>query len=209
MTDPIPATRDVRDASRHPARAGARREIVLAMQQLTTESQRVAQVFAARQGLGHIDLEALLHVMQAEERGDPVTSGRLGDLLGVTSGAATGVIDRLERAGHVTRDRDDVDRRRVLVRYAAPAREVAGRFFGPLGALSDRVMSGYDDEQLETVRRFLGEMAGAMAEHSRAVGRDDPPGGEAAPARPTGASAGARSAAAAATPSDTPPSEAA
>jgi DNA-binding MarR family transcriptional regulator len=174
MTDPIPADRDARGTSTPPARAGARRDVVTAMQALTTGSQRVAQVFAARQGLGHIDLEALLHVMQAEERGDPVTSGRLGEVLGVTSGAATGVIDRLERAGHVHRTRDATDRRRVIVRYSEAARAVAGQFFGPLGALSDRVMAGYDDGELETVRRFLGEMAVAMTEHARAVGRPAP-----------------------------------
>ncbi|NII49980.1 MarR family winged helix-turn-helix transcriptional regulator [Frigoribacterium endophyticum] len=174
MTDPDPAHPDVRDAPGAPARAGARRDVVTAMQRLTTESQRVAQAFAAQQGLGHIDLEALLHVMQAEQRGDPVTSGRLGDVLGVTSGAATGVIDRLERAGHVHRTRDEVDRRRVIVRYDEAARAVAGRFFGPLGALSDRVMAGYDDAELQTVRRFLGEMAAAMGEHARTVGRPDP-----------------------------------
>ena len=144
-----------------------RRDVVASMQRLTTESQRVAQAFAGQQGLGHIDLEALLHVMQAEQRGDPVTSGRLGELLGVTSGAATGVIDRLERAGHVHRSRDDVDRRRVLVHYSEAARAVAGQFFGPLGRLSGAVMDRFDDAELRTVQRFLADMSVAMAEHAR------------------------------------------
>jgi DNA-binding MarR family transcriptional regulator len=124
---------------------------------------------AGQQGLGHIDLEALLHVMQAEQRGDPVTSGRLGELLGVTSGAATGVIDRLERAGHVRRSRDDADRRRVLVHYSEAARAVAGQFFGPLGRLSATVMDQFDDAELRTVQRFLADMSVAMAEHARST----------------------------------------
>ena len=147
-----------------------RRDVVASMQRLTTESQRVAQAFAGQQGLGHIDLEALLHVMQAEQRGDPVTSGRLGDLLGVTSGAATGVIDRLERAGHVNRSRDDADRRRVLVHYSEAARAVAGQFFGPLGRLSATVMDQFDAAELRTVQRFLADMSDAMAEHARSTG---------------------------------------
>ena len=147
-----------------------RRDVVASMQRLTTESQRVAQAFAGQQGLGHIDLEALLHVMQAEQRGDPVTSGRLGDLLGVTSGAATGVIDRLERAGHVHRSRDDADRRRVLVHYSEAARAVAGQFFGPLGRLSATVMDQFDATELRTVQRFLADMSVAMAEHARGTG---------------------------------------
>ena len=168
-----------------PARSGLRRDIVASMQQLTTDSQRVAQAFAAEQGLGHIDLEALLHVMQAEEKGDPVTSGRLGELLGVTSGAATGVIDRLERSGHVHRGRDEADRRRVLVRYSPGARAVAGRFFGPLGALTDDVMADFGPDELETVRRFLDRMSGAMGDHARrtAAGAREPAAEAAPPAR--------------------------
>lgn len=146
-----------------------RRDVVSSIQRLTTESQRVAQAFAGQQGLGHIDLEALLHVMQAEQRGDPVTSGRLGELLGVTSGAATGVIDRLERAGHVRRSRDDADRRRVLVHHSEAARAVAGQFFGPLGRLSATVMDQFDDAELRTVQRFLADMSVAMAEHARSA----------------------------------------
>jgi DNA-binding MarR family transcriptional regulator len=164
--DPAPTAPSTR-----PPRSPQADEIVTHMQRLTTESQKVAQAFASRHGLGHIDLEALLHVMQAERDGDPVTAGGLGELLGVTSGAATGVIDRLERVGHVQRSRDEADRRRVLVRYSDRAREVAGAFFGPLGVMSDRVMADFDEAELETVRRFLEGMSGAMAERAREVGR--------------------------------------
>ena len=184
-TSPVPAGRAARDDAAQPVppdgprpadrqgrpdRSPLADDIVTHMQRLTTESQKVAQAFATQHGLGHIDLEALLHVMQAERGGDPVTAGRLGELLGVTSGAATGVIDRLERVGHVQRSRDDADRRRVLVRYSDRARAVAGAFFGPLGVMSDRVMSEFDEGELETVRRFLDGMSGAMAERAREVG---------------------------------------
>ena len=146
-------------------------EIVGSIQRLSTESQKVAQAFATQHGLGHIDLEALLHVMRAERDGEPITAGGLGELLGVTSGAATGVIDRLEKVGHVQRSRDEADRRRVLVRYSDQARAVAGAFFGPLGVLSDGVMADFDEAELATVSRFLVGMAGAMAERARQVGR--------------------------------------
>ena len=153
-----------------PRRDAARAEVVSHLQSLTTGSQRVAQAFAARHGLGQIDLEALLAVMEAERAGDPLTSGRLGEALGVTSGAATGVIDRLERAGHVHRSRDDADRRRVLVHYSEAARAVAGQFFGPLGRLSATVMDQFDAAELRTVQRFLADMSVAMAEHARSTG---------------------------------------
>jgi len=159
----------VRNARR---RAEQRADVVSHLQRLTTESQRIAHAFAARHGLGQIDLEALLAVMEAERVGDPLTSGRLGEALGVTSGAATGVIDRLERVGHVVRRRDEGDRRRVLVHYGERAREVAGLFFGPLGGITDRVLDGFDDDELAVVTRFLDAMGSGMAEHARTLGRE-------------------------------------
>src|SRR5579884_4289361 len=45
----------------------------------------------------------------------PVAAGRLADLTGLTSGAITGILDRLEQAGLVRRERDTRDRRRVIV----------------------------------------------------------------------------------------------
>ncbi|MGW6455449.1 MarR family winged helix-turn-helix transcriptional regulator [Streptomyces sp. NPDC055078] len=55
----------------------------------------------------------------------PVTTGRIAELTGLTTGSATRLVDRLERAGYVTRERDTADRRRVLV---APVPERLAEF---------------------------------------------------------------------------------
>ena len=52
-----------------------------------------------------------------------MTAGRLAELTGLTTGAITGVIDRMEKAGFVRRERDDSDRRKVFI---APVPENAG-----------------------------------------------------------------------------------
>lgn len=147
-------------------------EIVDLVRQLGIEAQQVAHVFAAEQGLHDTDLRALLHVLRAEAAGQPTTAGGLGAALGVTSGAVTGVVDRLVRAGHLERGRDEHDRRKVVLRYAEPAREVAEEFFGPLGAVSQRVMGEFSADELASIRRFLALMTGALAEHHR--GRSSP-----------------------------------
>lgn len=156
-----------------PHRDDTAREIIRELQLLSTVSQRVAQVFAARHGLSQTDLEALLHVMHADTTGQPLTSGQLGEKLGVTSGAATGLIDRLERVRHVERRRDERDRRRVLVHYGEAAEKVAREYFGPLKVTSDEVMDGFDDTELEVVARFLGAMVPALAEHAKRESRKD------------------------------------
>ncbi len=161
---------------------GLRYEIVSRLQDLATESRHVAQSFSATQGLNHTDLEALLHVMRAEARGEAITSGGIADVLGLTSGAATGVIDRLARSGHVERRRDEHDRRVVRVHYSPEARLVAESFFGPLGEVTDRVMDEYTAGDLAMIATFLGRMNDAMARHARSVASPE----ESAPGRTVG-----------------------
>jgi DNA-binding MarR family transcriptional regulator len=142
-------------------------EIIDLVRELGVEAQQVAHAFAAEQGLHDTDLRALLHVMRAENSGQPTTAGGLGAVLGLTSGAVTGVVDRLVRSGHVERRTDERDRRKVVLRYAPSARAVAEEFFAPLGEVSNRVMSRFSDAELQAVRRFLEQMTDAMAEYAR------------------------------------------
>ena len=158
--------------STRPSRSPQADEIVTHMQRLTTESQKVAQAFASRHGLGHIDLEALLHVMQAERDGDPVTAGGLGELLGVTSGAATGVIDRLEKVGHVHRSRESTDRRRVTLRPAPDTRERAREFLAFAGTEVAATVRTTGPDELRAVSEFLDRLTGAATRaNHRLAGR--------------------------------------
>lgn len=152
-----------------------RDEMVRQLQLLVVEGGKVAAAFAARHGLHPTDVEALLHVMHAEERGGPMTPGALGSVLGLTSGAVTSVLDRLERAGHLVRVRDDGDRRRVLLHHSAAGRALAQAFFEPLGRRTGAVMDGFTDDELAVALRFLGGAAAAMAEHRASLHR--PPDG--------------------------------
>ena len=152
-----------------PSRPGLRDEIMAAVQRMGVSSRRVGDVFAAREGLHSTDVEALLFVMQAQARSDPPTAGALADSLGVSTGAATAVIDRLERAGHLERHRDHRDRRKVILRYTDAARAVAEEFFSPLVALSDDILGTLSVSELRTVARFLAALTDAMDRHTCAA----------------------------------------
>ncbi|MFC0003169.1 MarR family winged helix-turn-helix transcriptional regulator [Micromonospora siamensis] len=135
------------------------------LRRYSVDAQHVGHAFAGLHGLGASDLHALIAVMDAELVGDPITPGRLGDLLNLSSGAVTALVDRLERAGHIRRDRDTADRRKVFLRYADPGAQLAMEFFGPLGRRTDEVMAGFDDDELETVQRFMAAMVTSMRQH--------------------------------------------
>jgi DNA-binding MarR family transcriptional regulator len=94
----------------------------------------------------------------------PLAPGRLGELSGLTSGAVTAVLGRLEKAGYVRRDPDPEDRRRVVVsRVDAPiAAEVAPLYEAQAEGLR-AALRGRSREELELLASFLE----ALTEESR------------------------------------------
>ena len=91
--------------------------------------------------------------------------GWLAEKTGLTTGAVTGMVDRLERAGYVTRLPDPDDRRRVIVRPDMQRfdrdlqRQSADRSPASLDFLLD-----YSPAQLRAVRRFVADLAEAGAD---------------------------------------------
>jgi len=155
--------------ARRTERERLREEIIDLLRTYSTAAQHVGHAFAQRHGLHPTDLQALIAVMHAESAGEPLTPGRLGERIGLSSGATTAAIDRLERSGHLRRTRESTDRRVVHLRYGLPGMELAREFFRPLGVRTDEVMAGFTDEDLATVRRFLAGMTDALTEHHREV----------------------------------------
>jgi DNA-binding MarR family transcriptional regulator len=88
------------------------------------------QALADHLGLHPTDLQCL-NLLTLE--GGPVTTGRVAELTGLTTGSATRLVDRLERAGYVVRERDAVDRRRVLVATVPEKVAEFGRVWDRLG----------------------------------------------------------------------------
>src|SRR5919108_4206086 len=97
-----------------------------------------------------------LHCLNAIENAGGLTAGELARETGLTTGAVTGVIDRLERAGYARRVPDPGDRRRVKLEETPKFYARADKIWGPLAAdwessLSER----FTAEQLERVIEFL------------------------------------------------------
>jgi DNA-binding MarR family transcriptional regulator len=89
----------------------------------------------------------------------PLTPGRLSTLTGLTTGSVTGVIDRLERAGFVGRERDGADRRKVRV---VPLPETSARLKAERHDridVLDAALGRRDPAELEVIAQFLDEIA--------------------------------------------------
>ncbi|XVV17126.1 MarR family winged helix-turn-helix transcriptional regulator [Actinoplanes sp. CA-131856] len=108
-------------------------ELAWAVHHLATAAAEVDAATARRMGLSAGDFLALKHLMVA---GEPIGPVELGRLLGLTSGAATGLVDRLERAGWVARAPHPGDRRRQIL-TATP--RAAGALLAELRPLADDI----------------------------------------------------------------------
>jgi DNA-binding MarR family transcriptional regulator len=108
---------------------------------------------AERLGLNPTDHKAADLLMQ---RG-PLTAGELARLTGLTTGAVTGIIDRLEAAGWVRRQRDPGDRRRVIVTLALNGQRLrrVERVFEPVGQALAAALDRYGDAELGTLLDFM------------------------------------------------------
>ncbi|HEX6480951.1 MAG TPA: MarR family winged helix-turn-helix transcriptional regulator [Ktedonobacteraceae bacterium] len=87
----------------------------------------------------------------------PSTAGRLADLTGLTTGSITGMLNRLEEAGLVRRERDPSDGRRVIVQLEKGKDNMheIGTIFDSLGKEWNEMASHYDDEQIALLLEFL------------------------------------------------------
>jgi DNA-binding MarR family transcriptional regulator len=90
----------------------------------------------------------------------PLTPGRLAQLTGLKSGTVTGVLDRLEGAGFIRRDRDPGDRRKVIV--SLNREQIASRMDPHYAGQAEQLiemLQRYDDQQLAVITDFVTAMA--------------------------------------------------
>jgi DNA-binding MarR family transcriptional regulator len=131
-----------------------RRELIATLMRAMRESSAQGVLFshavAAQAGIASSDLECLDIILLSGR----ATAGDLAKATGLTTGAVTGVLDRLESAGFVQRQRDPADRRKVWITVLpAVERQIAPRFHA-LAAAIDAVLTDYDTATLATMLEF-------------------------------------------------------
>jgi len=136
-----------------------------AMRDASGQGVLYSQAVAERLGINSTDLECLDSVVL---RG-PLTAGELADATGLTTGAITGVIDRLERAGFARRERDKHDRRKILVRALPAVERVIVPLFQPMERAVLSALSDYSDKELALLLDFFARARDAAADAMTAL----------------------------------------
>src|SRR5215216_3398264 len=127
--------------------------LMLAMRRSSAAGVLHGQAIARKVGVNSSDLECLDLILL----NGPSTAGEIARRTGLTSGAVTGLIDRLERLGLVERMADAHDRRKVLVHEDKIA--PIGALFAPMEKSMQGLLAGYSRDELRTLLDFA-ERAG-------------------------------------------------
>ena len=127
--------------------------------ELATKTALFQHAMAAELGLTVTDLKCLDLLRQAPM---PLTAVNLADLTGMTGGAITAVVDRLEAAGFVERERSLSDRRRWHLCLLPEGQESVDALFTPLSDAMADLCRDYSDNDLGVVVNFLTKLGPVM-----------------------------------------------
>ncbi len=127
-------------------------DLVTAFRASGNQDAAFENLAAERLGVSRSDL----HCLNAIENAGGLSAGELAATVGLTSGAVTGVVDRLERAGFARRVADPGDRRRVEIEVTPEFYARADVIWGPLAAEWAEVLSsGFTAAELARITQFL------------------------------------------------------
>lgn len=126
---------------------------------------QVARAFAAHAGLHSTDAAAMIEILGAEERGTPLSPARLSDQIGLSFGATSTLLNRLEAVGHVSRSRTQADRRVVTLHSTPEVQRLADEFFEPLGRRLGTLLAAHSPAFLAEFSALLMSLRDATDEH--------------------------------------------
>ena len=131
------------------------------------------EAIAAHLGIGAAEWKCLGLLDQH----GPSTASRLAELSGFTTGAITGIVDRLEGKGYVRRQRHPTDRRSIIVE-PLQLEKLHGRIlpiFQSLGRAMAEIASGYSQRELAAIGKFMSETTDTLRQETAKLRHSTPP----------------------------------
>lgn len=129
-------------------------DVIRSLRRVNIQGSLFGQTVALRFGLSESDIETLEALIEAGAS----TAGRLAEQTGLTSGAVTRVIDRLEQSGYVRRVPDPTDRRRVIVEVVPDKVSAIQSTLDRIATASAEEIGAYTEAQLALINDFLTRM---------------------------------------------------
>jgi DNA-binding MarR family transcriptional regulator len=154
-----------RQKTKRPARAELLEKLWNLGRKVSTQTVFLHQAIAQTVGLNATDTKCIDLILRGPD--NAVTAGWLSEMTGLTTGAVTHILDRLEKRGFVERVRDTQDRRKVFVRVHPESLEPLVPKYEEVGKAYMRLVEQYNDRELQLVVEYM-EKTSAISERELA-----------------------------------------
>jgi DNA-binding MarR family transcriptional regulator len=121
------------------------------LRSFTTSAVLAANSIAQKVGIGANDLKCAELLIRL----GPMSAGKLGELAGLTTGAITGIVDRLEKAGWAKRVPDAGDRRRIIIHPGPQDTQAMTGLYDPYMKSLTTLLDKYSDSELALISEFI------------------------------------------------------
>lgn len=142
-------------------------DIAVACDEISQQIVRKSQAIADKLRLSPSDFSCLSLLF----RGGPMTAGQLAKMTSLTTGAITGVVDRLEDAGLAKRQHDKLDRRRIIVVPTKRAIKELQSFNKKSAKDFAECLSNYSSAELTVILAFLRTTTEALRQETELLHR--------------------------------------
>ncbi len=146
-------------------RQGLEKSLGADLRDMTSESNWMARTFAEQNNVSANEFRALLFVMISETAGIRMTAGDLRKQMGLSGAAITYLVERMAETGHLRREVDPNDRRKVILRYGDHGMELARQFFTGLADHTHDALAALPDEDLEAAHRTFTALVAGMRDY--------------------------------------------
>ena len=121
------------------------------LRELSNQLSLLNHKVGAQVELRDVDLDCL----ELINRHGPLNPSALARRAGLHPATVTGILDRLERGGWITRERDPADRRAIAVRALRDRSAELFRLYSGMNSSMDRICAEYEESELELLADFL------------------------------------------------------
>jgi DNA-binding MarR family transcriptional regulator len=144
-----------------PARTALLEKLFALGRVMSTQTVFLHQAIAQTVGLNATDTKCIDLVLRAP--GATLTAGQLSALSGLTSGAITHILDRLEKRGFIARRRDTADRRKIFIRVRSESLAPLVPQYEAIGRAYMTLLAQYRDEELRLICDYLEKTSAVSA----------------------------------------------
>jgi MarR family transcriptional regulator, organic hydroperoxide resistance regulator len=147
-----------------------RERVLQTLVAFASAQSELGRLFARSRQMHTTDAAAIVEILAAEGRGQPLTPARLAERIALTTGATSTLLNRLEEAGHIVRTREHRDRRVVTLHSTQTIHQTADAYYAPLSDQLHAAMAECSPADLTLVEDFVDRLRTVMSSYMHHVG---------------------------------------